>query len=147
MGLPEPVFAFYMGNNVDGELVVGGVDKAHYSGDFSYVPLQSKSYWQIALDVLKLAEALSLGSILGKEYTVDCNKTYNFVYTLGGKDYTLNQDDMILQNTGGKCLFAMLGIDVPAPRGPLWILGDVFMRKYYVKFDIGQERIGFATSA
>jgi hypothetical protein len=175
--LPEPVFAFYMGNNVDGELVVGGVDKAHYSGDFSYVPLQAKSYWQIALDSLKLddttigstpyaivdsgtslmagptvdvkkiAAALSLGSILGKEYTVDCNKTYSFVYTLGGKDYTLTQDDMILQNTGGKCLFAMLGIDVPAPRGPLWILGDVFMRKYYVKFDIGQERIGFATSA
>jgi len=174
--LPEPVFAFYMGNLADGELVLGGVDQAHYSGDFSYVPLQSKGYWQIAMDGLKLegkaigstpyaivdsgtslmagptadakaiATALSLGSILGKEYTVDCSKKYELAFTIGGKDYTLTQDDMILQNSGGTCIFAMIGIDVPAPRGPLWILGDVFMRKYYVKFDAGQERLGFATA-
>jgi hypothetical protein len=174
--LAEPVFAFYMGNQADGELVLGGVDTAHYSGEFSYVPLQSKSYWQIAMDGLKLdgsaigstpyaivdsgtslmagptadvkaiATALSLGSILGKEYTVDCSKKYALAYTIGGKDYTFTQDDMILQNSGGTCIFAMIAIDVPAPRGPLWILGDVFMRKYYVKFDAGQERLGFATS-
>lgn len=174
--LPEPVFAFYMGNQVDGELVLGGVDSAHYSGEFAYVPLQSKGYWQVALDGLKLdgkaigstpyaivdsgtslmagptadvnyiAKALSLGSVLGKEYTVDCSKTYDIAYTLGGKDYTFSQDEMILQNSGGTCIFAMIAIDVPAPRGPLWILGDVFMRKYYVKFDAGQERVGFATS-
>ena len=43
-----------------------------------------------------------------------------------------------------KCLFAMSGIDVPAPAGPLYILGDVFMRAHYVKFDVGQKRLGFA---
>lgn len=174
--LAQPVFAFFMGNNAAGELVLGGTDPNHYTGDFAAVSLQSESYWQVKLDGLKLegdtigstpyaivdsgtslmagpttdvkaiADKLGLTSILGKEYMVDCSKKYSIAYTLAGKDYVLDQDDMIIQNTGGQCLFGMMAIDVPAPRGPLWILGDVFMRKYYVKFDVGNKQIGIATS-
>ena len=43
--LPEPVFAFYLGNQHPGELVFGGVDPKHYTGSFSFVPLSSESYW------------------------------------------------------------------------------------------------------
>jgi hypothetical protein len=175
--LPEPVFAFFLGDNKDGELTIGGVDKSHYTGDFTYVPLSSEDYWSVKLDGITLdgdaigstkkaivdsgtsllagpteeveaiAKALDLGSILGKEYTVDCDKKYKLSYTVGGEEWMLDQDDMILANSGGKCIFGMLALDVPAPAGPLWILGDVFMRKYYVKFDVGQKRIGIATSA
>merc|ERR1712196_751448 len=63
-----------------------------------------------------------------------------------GKEYTFAAKDYVIQS-GSVCLFAMLGIDVPAPHGPLWILGDVFMRKYYTVFDWGNKRLGFATAA
>jgi len=175
--LAEPVFAFYLGNNADGELVVGSVDDAHYTGEFVYVPLAAEDYWRVKLDSFQLngaavgstpfaivdsgtslmagptdvvgqvAKALNLQSLLGKEYIVDCSKTYTLSYTLGGQEFALDQKDMIISNAQGQCLFGMIGLDVPAPRGPLWILGDVFMRKYYVKFDIGQKRMGFATAA
>jgi hypothetical protein len=61
-------------------------------------------------------------------------------YAIKAKDYVINDENTI-------CLFGMTGIDIPAPNGPLWILGDIFIRQYYTVFDFGQKRLGFATMA
>lgn len=62
---------------------------------------------------------------------------------IGGNKYTLTKDDYVIKD-GSECLFGMTGLDVPAPAGPLYILGDVFMRAHYVKFDVDGKRLGFA---
>jgi len=184
--LPEPVFAFYLGSGgADGELVLGGVDPNHYSGDFAYTPVIETApgvtgYWALKMDDIKmngasvtscrkaivdsgtsllavptadikkisaLIGAKPLGPIapLNKEYTFDCNGTApDFDIVIAGNTYTLTKEDYALQSQG-QCVLGMTGLDVPAPAGPLYILGDVFMRKFYVKFDVGQKRLGFAT--
>merc|ERR1712014_550121 len=52
--LKEPIFAFFLGNNAEGELVLGETDTKHYTGEFATVPLAAESYWQVKLDGLKL---------------------------------------------------------------------------------------------
>lgn len=84
-----------------------------------------------------------------KEYTIDCSKISSLpdiTVELGGNKFTLSGADYVI-NAGVMCLFGMTGIDIPAPRGPLWIMGDVFLRKYYTVFDWGKQRVGIAPSA
>ena len=179
--LNEPVFAFYLtGDEAEpGELILGGVDEDHYTGEFHTIPLSSTTYWEITMtglhvgkrmvgntqraiidsgtsllagpqnDVAVLAEAIGASKILGGEYSVDCDADGpDITFTLGEgdyeEDYTLKFEEYILK-VGGQCILGVIPINTG--NGPLWILGDVFMRKYYVKFDYGDKSVGIALSA
>ena len=91
--------------------------------------------------------ALKLGAknFLKGQYLISCNSTGlpDVNFRINGKTYSLSPDEYIISN-GKICLLAIMAINVPAPAGPLWILGDVFMRKYYTIFDVQNEQVGFA---
>lgn len=79
------------------------------------------------------------------EYTVSCKASLpDLTFTIGGNDFTLKGEDYILNAGMGICLLAVQGMDVPAPNGPLMIMGDVFMRQFVTVFDYSQGRIGIA---
>ncbi|KAI9506026.1 aspartic peptidase domain-containing protein [Coemansia spiralis] len=90
--------------------------------------------------------ASNIAKGFGGQYIVECStfsKLPQFTLQLGGKDYTLDAEDYIL-NIQGICLSGFTGVGVSESGSSIWIIGNVFLRKFYFVFDLGKNRIGFA---
>lgn len=190
--IDESVFAFYLPRDAseEGELTLGGADRAHYTGELHDVPLVSDAYWEVGIDamyfkqyeiVLPAVESIAIidsGASLivgpkfevaalaliagarrwGASYRIDCGKRPSLpdlVITLGGKNFTLGPSEYVVDTgkSSTDCMFGFMKHDALLDGGACgytqncWILGYVFMKKYYCAFDYGNKRMRMALAA
>lgn len=75
---------------------------------------------------------------------VDCNKRDtqpDLTFTLESHDFAITAKDYIIEIRESVCISAFVGFDLPRQ---LVILGDVFLRKWYSIYNMGNNTVGLA---
>lgn len=174
--IPQKMFAFYLNrdsNNGDGgEMIIGGYDHRHFTGDITFVPVSQQGYWQFRMDgvIAKGVRVCSQGcqaiADTGTSLIVGpTNEVAQINRALGGTD---NNDGSFSFNCQNVNSYPELDLFIGSRKFPLkptdyifndgsgncysglmggsdlWILGDVFIGPYYTIFDGANNRVGFA---
>ncbi|KAJ2762318.1 aspartic proteinase precursor, partial [Coemansia nantahalensis] len=80
------------------------------------------------------------------QYTVLCGTVPSLPslsLMFGGIRYILDARDYVLY-VEGECISGFMGVDTSDPFRQPWIIGDIFLRKFYTVYDMGNYRVGFA---
>ncbi|KYN34842.1 Lysosomal aspartic protease [Trachymyrmex septentrionalis] len=163
-GLVEPVFSFYLnrhvlffmryGNSMSkfaGELILGGSDPNHYLDELTYVNITHKGYWQFTMDKIQIGHSSlcsnSCETIVdtGTNMLIGPLLDIEIINELIGATY-INEKIIITENDTMECISAFESLHSNDEYvESIWILGNVFIRRYFIEFDMKNDRIGFAS--
>jgi cathepsin D len=170
------VFSFYFAES-GSELYVGGTNQDHFTGSFTYMPVTTQGYWQGSFDGISIngksvingeSAIIDTGTtqvvgdtqsvqtiydkITGSKYigsgtwTIPCDFNTPVSITFSGKEFQISASTFNLgpESSGSKTCVGGFG----AVEGyDFWIVGDVFLQNVYTSFDLGNNRVGFASLA
>jgi len=161
----------------DSEISFGEYRHARMASDIFWVPVSNPGYWQVEmLDITIRGErqnlcqgdcqvAVDTGTSLmaGPTDIINtltdrlgvANDCSNFSklpllgFVVGGHILSLKPEDYVDKGDDAKdgCSVALMTLDIPPPKGPLFIFGDPFLRKYYTVYNREELKVGFALAA
>lgn len=173
--LPDGQFSFYLTDGGDSEVTFGGYRPEQMASDILWANVKIQSYWQVAIDDItfnnqpkhlcnggggcQVAVDTGTSMLAGPSELVDklsdmvdaksdCSN-YNNLPTIGFQigDRVLNlKPDDYMDSATNDCSFSLMALDVPPPKGPLFIFGDPFLRRFVTIFDRQNARVGFAVA-
>jgi len=174
--LTDHSFAFYLNLDPTASyMTIPGYDDSVMNGDFTYHNVAEQKYYSLTLNTMqqKGKKAIDMSGyyavidsgtsiLVGPQHLVNelidgitvkrtCKGIEDLpdvTFTIDNIDYVLTYKDYVLQVTEmgiTECMMAIMGSAFP-PSFNYFILGDVFMRKFYTFFDKENNRVGFVES-
>lgn len=171
--LKQNLFSVYFDEH-ESEITFGDYKKELMASELFWVPVSHPGYWQVEVDDLVIKNekqnlcgdnektcqvAVDTGTSLMAGPTriinalterlnvkSDCsnfNELEDLGFMIGQDILTLTPTDYV-EKVDGSCSVALMTLDIPPPKGPLFIFGDPFLRKYYTVYDRQNLRVGFA---
>ncbi|XP_068253893.1 pepsin A-like [Nyctibius grandis] len=155
-------------------VLFGGIDSSYTTNGITWIPLSAETYWQITMDSVNLGNqpvactsgcqaivdtGTSLLAVPTSAYNnilaalgattngmISCQSVSSlpdFVFYLNGNAFPIPPSAYVTENDG-YCTVGFEGLNMPTESGELWILGDVFIREYYVIFDRANNMVGLS---
>ncbi|XP_024870235.1 lysosomal aspartic protease-like [Temnothorax curvispinosus] len=155
----------------NGELLLGDTNPSRYVGELTYVDVTRQKYWQFKMDKIQTEKNIFCSegcqaivdtgaSVIGgppqaiatlyreigvNNGAVKCDEISNLPdisFVIGGKTFRLTGQDYVRKVTEDRCICMLQSI--PYNDEVEWILGNIFIRRYYTVFDMKNNRVGFA---
>jgi len=157
----------------ESEISFGEYKKSRMASDLFWVPVSNPGYWQVEMQDIAVSNvrmnlcgdgkacqvAVDTGTSLMAGPTdiinslidklavkSDCSnykKLPDLGFVVGDHILNLKPEDYVDKGDDG-CSVALMTLDIPPPKGPLFIFGDPFLRKYYTVYDRENLKVGFA---
>jgi hypothetical protein len=171
--LPLGTFAVFLTDDSNSEITFGGYRPEQVASDIVWANVVRESYWQVGVDDItfnnaetglcnggcQVAVDTGTSMLAGPSDLVDklSNKlnakddcsNFDQLPTIGfkvkNKVLNLSPEDYMDKSTGD-CSFSVMALDVPPPKGPLFIFGDPFLRRFVTIYDRSGPRVGFAVA-
>ncbi|NWH53911.1 PEPA protein, partial [Fregata magnificens] len=155
-------------------VLFGGIDSSYTTNGINWIPLSAETYWQITMDSVSIGgetvacsagcQAIvdtgtsllavpnqALSNLLGalgatSNGQISCSAISSLpdvVFYINGNAFAVPPSAYVIE-MNGYCSLGFQGMNVPTEAGELWILGDVFIREYYVIFDRANNMVGLS---
>lgn len=171
--LPNSQISFFLTDDDDSEVIFGGFKPERLASEIVWAPVKYQAYWQVHIDDIAFNDKPQNLCSGGCNVAVDTGTSMlagptNLVDKLsdmvGAKDDCSNWDslpklgfivgdtvlnlrpDDYMDRSSFDCAFSLMPLDVPPPKGPLFIFGDPFLRRFVTVFDHKGPRVGFAVA-
>jgi hypothetical protein len=171
--LPQGQFSFYLTDDSTSEITFGGYKPDSLASDIVWAPVTIQSYWQVKVEDItfnnkptglcdgscQVAVDTGTSMLAGPSDLVDklsekigaSSDCTNFAalpklgFKVGNKVLNLDPDDY-MDKGHGSCDFSLMALDVPPPKGPLFIFGDPLLRRFVTIYDKNGPKVGFAVA-
>jgi hypothetical protein len=155
------------------EVTFGSIKTSHMASDMHWVPVsRSTGYWEVEISDITLDDhpqelcagcyvAVDTGTseLAGPSNVIqelaerlqvrtDCSNFHQLPrlgFLVGGQILNLEPKDYV-DEASSSCEVSLMPLDVPPPKGPLFVFGIPFLEKFYTVYDNVNKQVGFAVA-